>query len=198
MKIHNILSIDPGSDYSGIVFFNVVDDRLLKSCKIDNESVQRIIDINRTKISLVVIEMLSSYGIVGASVFETAIWIGKYIRHLETIGLPWILIKRSTVRGYWEPKDGKLEELIRNGTIEKWPKTADGKIKLLVSKKYNFYPNLKSTEVNDQIAAIAMASYFTFAWKNGKITEKDFNILHTTPKKIKKIKKEKKIKGLKK
>jgi len=127
MKIRNILSIDPGSDYSGIVFFNVVDDRLLKSCKIDNESVQRIIDVNRTKISLVVIEMLSSYGIVGASVFETAIWIGKYIRHLETIGLPWILIKRSIVRGHWEPKNDKLEQLIRDGIITKWPKTTDNK-----------------------------------------------------------------------
>ena len=195
MKIRNILSIDPGSDYSGIVFFNVVDDRLLKSCKIDNESVQRIIDINRTKISLVVIEMLSSYGIVGASVFETAIWIGKYIRHLETIGLPWILIKRSIVRGHWEPKNDKLEQLIRDGIITKWPKTTDNKIKLLVCMKYNFNPNIKATELNDQIQALALASYFTFAWKNGKITEKDFNILHITPKKIKK---EKKIRELKK
>jgi len=195
MKIRNILSIDPGSDYSGIVFFNVVDDRLLKSCKIDNESVQRIIDVNRTKISLVVIEMLSSYGIVGASVFETAIWIGKYIRHLETIGLPWILIKRSIVRGYWEPKNDKLEQLIRDGIITKWPKTTDNKIKLLVCMKYNFNSNIKATELNDQIQALALASYFTFAWKNGKITEKDFNILHTTPKKIKK---EKKIRELKK
>lgn len=188
MELQNILSIDPGNYKSGLVFYNIPNDKILKFCKTDNETILRIIDVNKNKISLVTIEMLSSYGMAGASVFETAMWIGRFIEFIKG-KLPFILIKRSTVRGYWTPKDDLLERLIRDGTVKKWPKTADNKIKILVGLKYNLKMEGTSKETNDCWQSLALAAYFSSAWKEGKITESNFNNMYTTPKKVKKEKK---------
>jgi hypothetical protein len=79
-----ILAIDPGNKESGFVYLNN-DLSVVDKGKIDNEDLLECIqsedfDTN----SYVAIEMIASYGMpVGAEVFETCIWIGRFIQALK-------------------------------------------------------------------------------------------------------------------
>lgn len=76
-----IIAIDPGNIESGFVYLN--DDlSVADKGKIDNEDLLDCIqsedfDVN----SNIAIEMIASYGMpVGAEVFETCVWIGRFIQ----------------------------------------------------------------------------------------------------------------------
>ncbi len=79
-----ILAIDPGNIESGYVYLN--DDlSVVDKGKIDNRDLLDCIqnkdfDVN----SDIAIEMVACYGMaVGASVFDTCIWIGRFMQALE-------------------------------------------------------------------------------------------------------------------
>ena len=79
-----ILAIDPGNIESGFVYLN--DDlSVADKGKIDNEDLLYCIqnedfDVN----SDIAIEMIASYGMpVGVEVFETCVWIGRFIQAFE-------------------------------------------------------------------------------------------------------------------
>ena len=81
-----ILAIDPGNTESGFVYLN--DDLSVKEHgKISNdELLTRIIDGDfYHAYSNIAIEMVASYGMpVGATVFETCVWIGRFIEAIPT------------------------------------------------------------------------------------------------------------------
>lgn len=166
-----ILAIDPGNTKSGFVFYETKTDKIIAYGKKENNLVKNIIEKNRQKIDLLVIEMLSSYGVVGASVFETAIWIGRFVEFWK---LPYCLIKRSVVRGFWTPDDGYVEKLIKDDIIKKWPKTTDKKIKIMLDLKYKIKIEGKAEYTNDIYQAIALAGCFAGRLNGGKISDKDF------------------------
>lgn len=80
-----ILAIDPGNTESGFVYLN--DDLSVKEHgKISNEELlTRIIDGDfYHAYSNIAIEMIASYGMpVGAEVFETCVWIGRFMQAFE-------------------------------------------------------------------------------------------------------------------
>lgn len=81
-----ILAIDPGNIESGYVLLDQKTLKPLEVGKIKNEELKYILELPSTKESVkhYAIEMIASYGMsVGQSVFETCIWIGRFI---EVIG----------------------------------------------------------------------------------------------------------------
>lgn len=86
-----ILAIDPGNIESGIVVIRERDLKPLVAEKITNEELLDNLLMDRYErleeteyISHVAIEMIASYGMaVGKSVFETCVWIGRFIQALE-------------------------------------------------------------------------------------------------------------------
>ncbi|WP_252237490.1 hypothetical protein [Clostridium sp. ZBS17] len=79
-----ILAIDPGNIESGFVYLN--DDlSIADKGKIDNKDLLECIESEDFDLnSHIAIEMIASYGMpVGAEVFETCVWIGRYMQALK-------------------------------------------------------------------------------------------------------------------
>lgn len=78
-----ILSIDPGNTESA---YCLIDEMYqpIETGKVDNDEMLSVVD--RYQHSELVVEMVASYGMpVGATVFETCVWIGRFIEHADTI-----------------------------------------------------------------------------------------------------------------
>ncbi len=74
-----ILAIDPGPTQSGLVLLHCLNEPLIDSLVLDNENLLRILELNES--DSVAIEMIASYGMaVGKEVFETCVWIGRFIQ----------------------------------------------------------------------------------------------------------------------
>lgn len=75
-----LLAIDPGNTESGWTIIDVDTMRPIEFGKDRNDTVLEVI-ANATSEHMV-IEMVASYGMaVGASVFETCVWIGRFMQH---------------------------------------------------------------------------------------------------------------------
>lgn len=80
----NILAIDPGSTNSAYAF---IDETLkpLEFAKVDNDTLLRGLPVFVSMKAKVVIELIGHYGTgmpAGKTVFDTCIWIGRYIQAL--------------------------------------------------------------------------------------------------------------------
>lgn len=75
-----ILAIDPGNTHSGYALIDPGTRRPIHVGKIPNEKVLEVIaKADYTSLS---IEMIASYGMaVGKEVFETCVWIGRFLQH---------------------------------------------------------------------------------------------------------------------
>lgn len=86
-KSGNILAIDPGNQESGAVLIRAEDFKPLIIRKTPNEYLLDEITENAGMFNEAVIEMVASYGMtVGASVFETCVWIGRFEQRLRDFG----------------------------------------------------------------------------------------------------------------
>lgn len=78
-----ILAIDPGSTESGLTLINEIDLKPTLAIKLSNEEILKVI-IEAKEVNHVAIEMIASYGMpVGAEVFQTCVWIGRFIQILK-------------------------------------------------------------------------------------------------------------------
>ena len=74
-----VFAIDPGTTISGWVRYE--DGRVVESGVTDNAELLQKIQFEGRVIDLLAIEMIASYGMaVGAEVFETCVWIGRFIQ----------------------------------------------------------------------------------------------------------------------
>lgn len=113
------LAIDPGNSESAFVVINE-DRRPLHFDKMPNRQLLAAIQAYRDewKPDHVAIEMVASYGMaVGADVFETCVWIGRFYSHAEG----WLLrepqlVKRSPVKlhhcGSLRAKDANITQAL--------------------------------------------------------------------------------------
>lgn len=126
-----ILAIDPGSEQSAYVYCDegkIIDHRILK-----NERLLMKFREFRPKCQMA-IEMVASYGMpVGKSVFETCVWIGRFIQ--EWGPLYTNKVYRSDVKMHlcksMRAKDGN----IRQALIDRYPATGGGKCPQIGIKK---------------------------------------------------------------
>jgi hypothetical protein len=95
--VTNILAIDPGNTHSAYVIIDPTTRRPVEHDKVHNdELLERISDFY----GHVCIEMVASYGMpVGAEVFDTCVWIGRFIEaHAQITGAAPALVKRHPVK----------------------------------------------------------------------------------------------------
>lgn len=98
-KSGNILAIDPGNQESGAVLIRAEDFKPLIIRKAPNEYLLDEITKNAGMIDEAVIEMVASYGMaVGATVFETCVWIGRFEQRLRDFGKTVARIPRLRVK----------------------------------------------------------------------------------------------------
>jgi hypothetical protein len=105
-----ILAIDPGSTQSGIAYVQRGSYEPRSARKLDNEEVFEL-----SLPSEVVIEMVAHYGTgmpAGKTVFDTAVWIGRFYQHFTALGLPVELMMRGEVKmnicGTMRAKDSNI------------------------------------------------------------------------------------------
>ncbi|WGM21848.1 hypothetical protein QEH68_06655 [Paenarthrobacter sp. OM7] len=76
----SLLAIDPGNTHSGFALIEPGTCRPIKVGKIPNVEVLDLIRV--TSYDHLSIEMIASYGMaVGKEVFDTCVWIGRFIQH---------------------------------------------------------------------------------------------------------------------
>lgn len=114
-----ILAIDPGTTHSAIVEFTEQTREILHAAKMSNEHVrQYILKFSHPyQIRHLAIEMIASYGKpVGEEVFETCLWIGRFI---EAFGGDYTLIKRREIKFHLCGTDkGVNDAVIRQRLID--------------------------------------------------------------------------------
>lgn len=97
-KTGNILAIDPGNAESGIVLIGA-DYRPIMAKKAPNEDLLEEMTLCIRDFDEVAIEMVASYGMpVGASVFETCVWIGRFMQRLTDLGKKVERLPRMSVK----------------------------------------------------------------------------------------------------
>lgn len=90
------LAIDPGNTDSAYVVIEDDTRRPVAFGKIPNDDLLGKLDMDLQFAGRVVIEMVASYGMpVGADVFETCVWIGRFV---ERSPMPPELVKRHPVK----------------------------------------------------------------------------------------------------
>ena len=124
------IAIDPGNSESAYV---VLDNNLkpIEFAKIPNEKLLEILDLKCNNCIPVVIENIASYGMsVGASVFETCIWIGRFTERAKMAGASVHLVYRKDVKmnlcGTTKAKDGNVRQALIDRFGEVGVKKAPG------------------------------------------------------------------------
>lgn len=120
-----IVAIDPGNVQSGMVVMGGITALPISLGKIDNKDLlKKITDLcNRNIIyprdSIAVIEMVAHYGSgmpAGASVFDTCVWIGRFIQALKAENIPVYTLKRQAVKlnlcGQARAKDSNVTQAL--------------------------------------------------------------------------------------
>ena len=110
-----ILAIDPGNQQSAYALLDA-DLRPVKFAKKSNDEVMKdCITILEEKTTVVVIEMIASYGMaVGKEVFETCVWIGRFIERLapETYNLIYRREEKENLCGSMRAKDSNIRQAL--------------------------------------------------------------------------------------
>ncbi len=92
----NILGLDPGPMQTAWVVYVPEEKRVLSHGIQDNETV---IQTRFSGLDHVVCEWVSSYGMpVGAEVFDTVEWVGRYHQYAILAGIRFDKIKRATIK----------------------------------------------------------------------------------------------------
>lgn len=94
-----LLAIDPGNRESAYCILDVETRRPVQFGKLPNTELLTVIDDERTPFASCCIEMVASYGMaVGADVFETCVWIGRFLQRLVDQAHEPQLVKRLPVK----------------------------------------------------------------------------------------------------
>lgn len=116
MTAARILAIDPGNEDSAIL--TLLDGMPWDFCKSKNdiilESLRSWCRLGKKSYDVLAIEMIASYGMpVGKEVFDTCVWIGRFI---EAWGGPYTLVYRRDVKMYLcgnnTAKDGNIRQAL--------------------------------------------------------------------------------------
>jgi len=113
-----ILAIDPGSSHSAIVVYDHRTRLPTAHARLPNADViARITDARTVGVERVVVEMIASYGMaVGAEVFETCVWVGRFIQAADHSWLPADRIYRREVKmhlcGHARAKDTNVRQAL--------------------------------------------------------------------------------------
>jgi hypothetical protein len=124
-----ILAIDPGNQLSAYCVYFPDTHTLGDFGKVPNDELRKILKSRMDWDHHYAVEMVASYGMaVGKSVFDTCVWIGRYMQIIEHRGKEPELIyrqevKRTLCNGNMRAKDSNIRQAI----IDRFPATGGGK-----------------------------------------------------------------------
>ena len=73
-----ILAIDPGTEQSGWVLYDLITDQLVSGI---TNNTELLLEMDKMHATDLAIEMIGNYGMaVGRSTFETCVWIGRFVQ----------------------------------------------------------------------------------------------------------------------
>lgn len=112
------MSIDPGTTHSSYV--TLLDGVIMCQEDVENhEMLVRIMDLQFSGEEEIACEMVAHYGqgmAVGKEVFETCVWIGRFLQEAEHNNIPFHLVYRSQVKqhlcGNAKAKDGNVRQAL--------------------------------------------------------------------------------------
>lgn len=122
-----ILAIDPGNKESGVAIIKMPDFGLLWFAKLPNEDVCKVVNIR--DFDEVAIEMIACYGMpVGKTVFETCLWIGRFIEQLKEHKISFVYRNEEKMHlcGSARAKDSNIRQALVNRYAEFDFKTGKG------------------------------------------------------------------------
>lgn len=125
-----LVAIDPGNEQSAFVSWDVTPwgPEIVRFGKVTNTEMRAICGVPRTGCHLA-IEMIASYGMpVGREVFETCVWIGRFI---EAWGGPHTFVYRRDVKMFLCGNNTAKDANIRQALIDRY----GGKDKAIGKKK---------------------------------------------------------------
>jgi hypothetical protein len=110
-----LLAIDPGTTHSGWVYLS--DRTPIESGVVENAEVFRL--FQRFACTPVAIEMIASYGMaVGKEVFETCLWIGRFV---QAAGVDRVrLVYRKDVKLHLCASPRAKDANVRQALIDRW------------------------------------------------------------------------------
>lgn len=129
-----ILAIDPGPVNSAFVLYYAPDKAIRAREIASNDLLLQILERGDVSADHLAIEMIASYGMpVGASTFDTCVWIGRFIQAWRR---PFTKVYRKDVKmhlcGSMRAKDGN----VRQALIDMFPATGGGKVPQIGTKKH--------------------------------------------------------------
>lgn len=129
----NVLAIDPGNEHSAYVVLSDKDE-LLEFDKLSNEDMLRRFWHITAGVDHAAIEMVACYGMpVGKEVFDTALWVGRYMQLLQSVPCPCDLVYRKDVKLHLcQSTRGVNDAVIRQALIDRF---GPGKSKAIGTKK---------------------------------------------------------------
>jgi len=112
-----LISIDPANIESAYCVIDTETYKPLEVGKLPNKELLYILQQPFAKDAVVAIEMIASYGMaVGKEVFETCLWIGRFVQAAETAGAKVELIYRKDVKmnlcGSMRAKDTNIRQAL--------------------------------------------------------------------------------------
>lgn len=114
-----VLAIDPGTSKSAWLLFNSENDAPLAfGLEENHQLLNRLLAFDFYRVEHVAVEMVASYGMaVGKEVFETCVWIGRFIQAARSNMLSQVdLVYRKDVKlhlcGSMRAKDGNIRRAL--------------------------------------------------------------------------------------
>lgn len=122
-KTGRVLAIDPGNVQSAAVIMDSKTYKPLEHIKACNDEIQEL--ILEWDFEEAAVEMVASYGMpVGASVFETCVWIGRFCQMIEDKGVPVKLIYRGAEKMTICHSPQANDATIRRALVDRFAKDA--------------------------------------------------------------------------
>lgn len=127
MKENYILAIDPGNVESAYCIIEKETYKPIEFGKINNESL--LLKIDFLKYDKLIIEMIASYGMsVGQTVFETCVWIGRFVQSRKCYNYEYIYRKEEKMNlcHSMKAKDSNIRQALIDRFGEVGTKKAPG------------------------------------------------------------------------
>lgn len=147
----NVLALDPGPEETAWAHLNESCECLLHG-KANNSAVFGFLDHSEDVPDVLAVEMIASYGMpVGREVFETCVWIGRFIQAWRG---KHVLVYRRDVKLHLCGSPNAKDSNIRQAIIDRYPRTGGGKVPQIGTKSK---PGPLYGFAKDQWAALGVA-----------------------------------------
>ena len=120
-----ILAVDPGTTQSAWVLYDPEAQQAVSHGIQPNHDLRDRLSFTGRGSDILAVEMVQSFGMpVGAEVFETVLWTGRFV---EAWGGPWRTIYRKDVKLHLCQSLRAKDPNIRQALLDRFPRTGGGK-----------------------------------------------------------------------